>query len=89
MRTGQVYEQGPDELDIAIGDWIISEFDRRPLRTPPPKLDLRPMTEAEYDAIEKVREVTHYRYQDEIAPYDMNDFDDFDESDDDSESDDE
>lgn len=81
IRTGQVYEQGPDELDLAIGEWIISDFDRRRLlraELPPPVPPIMPdpRTEEEWKAIDQKRQETYDRYlngEREHYEYDSND----------------
>jgi hypothetical protein len=76
MRTGEVIEPETD-FDLMIGDWI-TKFRPRPERQPVPVP--APMTPGEWDEVERLREINHYRYQDET--YGTEPLDDCEESED-------
>jgi len=67
LQTGEVSDLAHDEVSEHLRKWMKSEFESRSTERPkfhPPVA--RPMTEAEWQEYDRIRDIRFYRYQDEL-----------------------
>lgn len=83
LQTGEVSELGHDDVSEHLADWIRHEYRGRPNPVGEPQRPIsRPMTAAEWDEYDRLRDVRFYRYQDELNETESIEIDDTSESED-------